>query len=238
MPSISNPIAHSSTISSSNPSLPDTTRDGSTTFEGKSPEPMDRSATHSSADRVTALGDAHSTSQSSENFQLYRYRQIDENCLREKLSKEKALNGLAHPGTLNTLYDLGFVLTHQGRYNSAEVITHELVDGCQKLVGDSHYTTLCALQLLGQIFIAQGRYIPAENLYSRIFKSRQTTLGDEDPSTLSIMGSLMVIYNKQGRMDESEKIGAQVVKGQKKVLGEKDPSTLTSMNQLAMVHTR
>lgn len=111
-PSVSKPIAHSSTTLSFNLSLPDTPRDESTTFEGQSPEPVDRSATQSSADRISALGYAHSIPQSSENFQKYRYRQIDENRLRERLSKEKTLNGLAHPETLNTLYDLGFVLTH------------------------------------------------------------------------------------------------------------------------------
>ena len=81
----------------------------------------------------------------------YRYKQADEERLREELSRAEILFGISHSKTLGILYKLGDVLMDQGRYKSAEEVIRRLVEGCRIVNGNDGVNTLSALGRLGQV---------------------------------------------------------------------------------------
>jgi Tetratricopeptide repeat len=120
----------------------------------------------------------------------YRYKQADEERLREELSRTEIVFGISHSETLGILSKLGAVLIVQGRYKSAEEVIRRLVEGRRIVNGNDDVNTLDALDLLGQVLGRQGLYTKAEKIHQRTLESRKAILGEEDLCTLTSMADL------------------------------------------------
>ncbi|KAI8718480.1 Clr5 domain-containing protein [Fusarium sp. LHS14.1] len=202
------------------------------TFVGQSPAPIYRplpSLLSGSPPTPWVFQDQLNTT--SDSLQ-YRYKQTDEEHLREELFRAETVFGTSHSKTLDILFKLGIVLIEQGRYKSAEEMVRGLVEGRRSANGNNGIETLNALDLLGQVLCRQGFYAQAEKLHRRTFKSRKVMLGDEHPATLSSMNNLALIFGNQGRWKEAEELQVGVMEKRKRVLGEEHPDTLTSIDNL------
>ncbi|KAJ3462636.1 hypothetical protein MRS44_007422 [Fusarium solani] len=206
------------------------------TFVGQSPAPIYRplpSLLSGSPPTPRAFQDQLDTAAGSLQ---YRYKQTDEERLREELSRAETMFGTSHSTTLDILFELGDVLMIQGRYKSAEEMARRLVEGRRSVSGNNGIETLDALELLGQVLSRQGFYAQAEKLHRRTFESRKVMLGDEHPATLMGIANLALIYREQGRWKEAEELQVGVIETRKKVLGKEHPDTLTSMSNLASTY--
>jgi Arc/MetJ-type ribon-helix-helix transcriptional regulator len=120
-----------------------------------------------------------------------RYRQADENSLRDDLLSMEMLYGTGHHDALRTLLELGRVLIDQGRYRSAEEVIRRSVDAHQSRNGDkNNMHMLDALEFLGIVLYCQGLSSQAEKLHRKVFESRKTLLGSDHLATLQTMGYL------------------------------------------------
>ncbi|KAF2271084.1 TPR-like protein, partial [Lojkania enalia] len=206
----------------------------SSTFVGQSPAPIYRSLPN------FAFG-AHYTPSALET-QLgietaslpYRYRQTEEECLRDELSRTETSLGPRHSKTLGLLSELGWVLVDQGRYKSAEEVARHLVDGCRTLSGDDNVETLQALSLLGQVLCHQGLYVKAEKLHRRALEGKEKVLGPEHSETLISVDNLGVALGSQGRYQEAEAMHRRALEGNEKVLGPEHSGTLISVDNLGL----
>ncbi|KAJ4175793.1 hypothetical protein NW767_015671 [Fusarium falciforme] len=210
------------------------------TFVGQSPAPIYRplpSLLSGSPPTPSAFQDQLDTAAGSLQ---YRYKQTDEERLREELSRAESraetMFGTSHSKTLDILSELGNVLMAQGRYKSAEEMVRRLVEGRRSANGNDGIKTLDALELLGQVLSRQGFYAQAEELHRRTFESRKVMLGEEHPDTLTSMSNLASTYRSQGRWKEAEELGVQVLEMRKRILGEEHPDTLSSMSNLAWTY--
>ncbi|KAJ4211317.1 hypothetical protein NW759_012519 [Fusarium solani] len=206
------------------------------TFVGQSPAPIYRplpSLLSGSPPTPRAFQDQLDTAAGSLQ---YRYKQTDEERLREELSRAETMFGTSHSTTLDILFELGDVLMIQGRYKSAEEMARRLVEGRRSVSGNNGIETLDALELLGRVLSRQGFYAQAEKLHRRTFESRKVMLGDEHPDTLISMANLASTYVNQGRWKEAEELQVGVIETAKRVLGKEHPDTLTSMANLASTY--
>ncbi|KAF2267719.1 TPR-like protein [Lojkania enalia] len=209
-------------------------------FAGQSPAPTYRSLPQS----IPIEGAYEGILNPRETSLQYRYRQTDEERLREELLRAETLFGINHTETLDIRSELGEVLMAQGRYKSAEKVIRRLMKGRQTLNGHD-VETLDALELLGQVLAHQGLYAKEEKMHRRTLEFRKDMLGDEHPSTLTSMANLASTLWNQGRWKEAEELGnqgrwkeaeeleVQVMEMRKRVLGDEHPDTLTSMANLA-----
>ena len=165
----------------------------------------------------------------------YRYRQADEERLRQELSTLEMLHeNEDHPETLLILSELGQVLKDQGRYRSAEEIIRRLVKARQRVNGDDDINTLNAFDCLGKVLCLQGFYPAAEKIHRRTLESLSNILGYEHPNTLSSMANLAMALCEQGKWKEAEELEVQVIETRKKIQGQEHPHTLSSMANLAV----
>ncbi|TKA52018.1 hypothetical protein B0A49_12511 [Cryomyces minteri] len=181
-----------------------------------------------------------------------RYRQTDEDRLRQELSTLEIRYEDDHPETLRILYKLSEVLIDQGRYSSAEKMIRRLVEARQNVNGSDDNDMNEALDLLGGVLYFQGSYAKAERLHRRAFESSRRILGSEHPNTLRSMDYLAITYCeqgrlkeaeelwvqvKQGRLKEAEELEVQVIETRKRVLGHEHPDTLISISNLASTYS-
>ncbi|KAF2192654.1 TPR-like protein [Zopfia rhizophila CBS 207.26] len=230
-------IVQSPVVFSPTPSVSSIVRPQSSDFTGQSPAPTYQSLPSFRPSSSPASNVFQGQSTSVEPFVQYRYKQTDEEHLREELSKVEVLYGMSHPKTLDILSELGNVLIDQGRYRSAEETIRRLVEGRRIANGNDDVNVLDALELLGRVLGRQGLYTKAEKLHQRTLGSRRAILGDEHSSTLTSMANLALAYWNQGRWKEAEELNLQVMETRKRVLGEEHPSTLISMGNLALAYS-
>lgn len=78
-----------------------------------------------------------------------RYRQKDENEVRQRLEALVRQYGPEHLATLDTLFRLGIILREQGRFRAAEVAFRQVIEGRQKVFGAAHPSTIEGVSLGG-----------------------------------------------------------------------------------------
>ena len=141
-----------------------------------------------------------------------RYRQADEESLREELSRLGMSQGDQHLDTSKQLCALSRVLTEQGRYKTAEETARQAIMACETANPDENIRTHEVYGLLGEILTFQGFYEKAERIHVKVLRHREAILGPEHPDTLTSIRNLAATYQKQGRWMEAEGLEVQAMK--------------------------
>jgi len=144
--------------------------------------------------------------------------------------------GARHPDTLSTMEGLARVYWRQGRYDLAQSLFTEVVEGMRQVFGEDHPKTLYSMNGLAVLYFSQGRYKEAESLYTKLLQISRASLGDNDVSTVLFMGNLATVYRSQGRYSDAEPLYLKATEQSRRLLGEEHPDTLYSMNGLAMLY--
>ncbi|KIL85095.1 hypothetical protein FAVG1_11524 [Fusarium avenaceum] len=168
----------------------------------------------------------------------HRYREIDEEQLREELSIAETLHGAGDHQTLGISCILAGVLMDQGRYKSAEEVIRR---GLNDFRGPSRHQSvqwLEAMDRLGRILFLQGLYPQALQLQQRILQSKKTIFGESHRSTLVTMLNLSATYTDQQELEKAEMLVTQAIEILLRTQGEEDPKTITAMCDLSWIHNR
>ena len=116
--------------------------------------------------------------------------QLAEDPTRRTLSIRRKELGDAHPETLESISDLGYLLHRLGRLDESERYLAQALGGLRDVLGGRHPTTLDALSRMGSLRSAQGRLEDAEALRREVLEGRREALGDDHPATLLALNYL------------------------------------------------
>jgi tetratricopeptide (TPR) repeat protein len=131
---------------------------------------------------------------------------------------EKAL-GPEHPDTLDTVNNLGLLLSDKGDYDGAEALYRRALAGYEKALGAEHPNTLNTVNNLGNLLSAKGDYEGAEALLRRALEGREKVLGPEHPDTLWSVLCLGNLLHAKGDYRGAEPLYRRVLESGKKALG-------------------
>jgi Tfp pilus assembly protein PilF len=67
--------------------------------------------------------------------------------------------------TLTSISNLGSVLVDQGKYEEAEAMHRQALQGREKVLGPEHPDTLTSISNLGLVLARQGKYEEAEAMH-------------------------------------------------------------------------
>ena len=143
--------------------------------------------------------------------------------------------GDKHLSTLISAEGLGILLLHMRRYEEAEALTREALEGMRVALGERHPQTLQSLNTLATLLGETGRASEEEALNLEIVNIRRETQGDLHKATLDSMYNYASCIEAQGReagLSSEEKVFKleaaqfffeQVLEGYKATLQERDP---------------
>ena len=154
---------------------------------------------------------------------------------RRLAEKSELFLGAEHSFSLGCKSDLGNLLTSQGKYEEAEILQRQALEGRQQTLGPDHPDTLISLGNLAGCLNDQGKYEEAEALHRQALEVEQQALGSDHPSTLTSLGNLALFLEEQGKYEEAEALNRQVLEGRQQALGHDHSDTLTSQGNLALV---
>ena len=87
----------------------------------------------------------------------------------------------------------------QGRYELAEPLYIECLEGRKTKLGLDHPSTLTSINNLALLYYSQGRYELAEPLYIECLEAKKTKLGLNHPDTLKSINFLKAFQEKKGK---------------------------------------
>jgi tetratricopeptide (TPR) repeat protein len=133
----------------------------------------------------------------------------------------------------NLLFNIGTSTFILGKYDKAETMHRQALQGNIKMLGTEHPYTLSSMNDLARVLERQGKYDEAETMYRQVLQRSNRVLGTEHPDTLTSMKDLALVFEGQGKYNEAETMLRQVFENRTKVLGTENPGTLISMSLVA-----
>ncbi|KAF2484018.1 hypothetical protein BDY17DRAFT_322901 [Neohortaea acidophila] len=155
---------------------------------------------------------------------------------------EKALRADDPPDELSIeskhtiMLDLASSCRDQRKWEQAEKLILQVLEGERTVYGEEHIRTLDAMHNLAVTYLWQRRWADAESLLVPVLERKKKALGEEHLDTLIAMGNLATSYRNQGKLTEAEELHKRGVAVERRVLGEQHPTTLISMSSLAEVY--
>ncbi len=107
--------------------------------------------------------------------------------------------GADHPNTLQSKHNLAGVYAHQRKYDLAETLYKEALDGRMARQGADHPTTLNAKSNLAALYKDQGKLDRAETLYREVadaWKRRDKVNSLPYAGTLALLGDVLLRQRK------------------------------------------
>lgn len=132
--------------------------------------------------------------------------------LTRSLDLRTALLGDGNQHTMDTMYDLVYVLIYQCQWKEAEDLTIKELRATMRLHGPYHTDTLWSKNSLASIYRAKRQLQEAEELQAEILDTAEQMLGHEHRTTLFFMSELARVYDGQGRLQEAEKLHAEALR--------------------------
>jgi ankyrin repeat protein/tetratricopeptide (TPR) repeat protein len=163
-----------------------------------------------------------------------RYESSYQNALKAYNLHKNELGG-SDTHTFNNLNLLALVLRDQRKYQEAEEMNRQALEGREKLLGPNHPDTLASIDNLAGVLQYQGMYEEAEAMNRRALAGREKLLGREHLDTLNSVSNLALVLKSQGKYREAEVMNWRVLEGREKTLGGEHPDTLISVSNLALV---
>ena len=122
--------------------------------------------------------------------------------LSARLQAERA-NGESTGFTLSTLAK---ELQAQGKYNEAEPLYREALEGRRATLGNRHPNTLSSINNLGGLLYAKGNLAAAERLCREALEVRRATLGNRHPDTLNSIRNLGALLQDKGDLGAARRM--------------------------------
>ena len=136
---------------------------------------------------------------------------------------------MAPLSSLGTVADL---LWRREKYDEAEPLYREALDGFREVLGPRDPNTLSILGNLGVLLEDAGRLAEAEPLVREVVDPIREVHGPRHPQTLTSVHNLAALLKKQGKLEEAETLFRQALDGRREVLGPKHESTILTAGKL------
>ncbi|KAK1978876.1 hypothetical protein LZ30DRAFT_198966 [Colletotrichum cereale] len=133
------------------------------------------------------------------------------------------------------LYRVGWYKCKTGKYEEAEQLTRQAIEGLGKFLGNEEHAAIIGANLLGVVLMHQGKYREAEKIYRRAVEGFEKVLGKDHPTTLFSVNGLAGSLQGLGRYKEAEPMARQTLESREKFLGKEHHDTITSSSDLAIV---
>jgi serine/threonine protein kinase/tetratricopeptide (TPR) repeat protein len=166
------------------------------------------------------------------NLGLYaRAHELAQRALDARLS----LLGPDHQKTLESMTQLGWILSREGRFDDAEKMERQALAGERRTLGPEDPLTLETMDHLAVILQNQGHYDEEEKLEREVIEVSTRILGPESDRTLRAMNNLGLALQHQARYAEAEREFRQLLELARRVWGPDHPGTLVVRGNLALV---
>jgi len=123
-----------------------------------------------------------------------------------------------HHSTLMSMNNLAEVLSHQGKYDEAEVMYQQALAVMEMVLGKEHPETLSSVSSLANMLNHQSKHEEAKKIHQQVLNDKRRVLGKEHPSILRSMNNLGGVLGYQGK-DEAEEMHRQAISVMEGVLG-------------------
>jgi tetratricopeptide (TPR) repeat protein len=137
---------------------------------------------------------------------------------------------------LDQLYSLGYFLERNSRYNEAEDIYQQVLQGCEMVLGIDHETTLKTVYNLGVLYKQQSKLKEAKEMYERALHGFEKANGVNHLLTLDTVHNLGVLYQDQGKLKEAEEMYERARQGYEKAHGVDHLPTLVTVHNLGVLY--
>lgn len=129
---------------------------------------------------------------------------------------------------------LGHVLELRDSHDDAVELGEQLVDDCERLLGDAHRETIKSYELLADALEDAGWGEEAIPLRERVLARKEAA--DDRDGMLTAKNNLAHTYRSVGRLDAAISLFEQVVAESGEARGEADAGTLMSRHNLARAY--
>ena len=157
-----------------------------------------------------------------------------ESIRRQELELRLASNG-EEKRIQDTLNDLAFILSQQGKYDETEVIYKRILSEKTVHYGPEHEETRRTLWNLALTYREQCDFVNAEAKYSELFGMQARILGENHTNTLDSAMQLAWVLQQQKKYTQAEERYRFLFEARQKSLGMEHAITLMIMNNLASV---
>ncbi len=129
---------------------------------------------------------------------------------------------------LSTKGALALLSMRQGRYDEAERLARETLEGFRRTLGEGDLATLKALNVLAGVQLVTGQYKLAEARYGELLAACRRAYGPDHLMTLTALANLAQVYTYDGskRYAEAERLTREVLATQMRINGPDHPLTL------------
>jgi eukaryotic-like serine/threonine-protein kinase len=155
--------------------------------------------------------------------------------LREVLTAQRKLLGVAHPKVAASLTKLASVLRCRGKLGEAETLQREALAMRKKQLGNEHLEVAESLAELGQILLYQSKPGEAETLHREALAMRKKLLGNEHPTVAESLADLSMALVFQGKHAEAEAMSRQALAIGRKSFGSEDLKIADCLNPLGLI---
>ncbi|UCC98475.1 MAG: tetratricopeptide repeat protein [Phycisphaerales bacterium] len=173
----------------------------------------------------------------------WRYRSLSDLKATERhferaLQLRKEHLGPEHQETLNSVKNLGWLRSFQGRNQEAAELLEESMSTCRRVLGEENDTMLSIARALGAVYTNLGRNDEAEQLYLKYTPIARRVLGEKKGLSLLMVGQLGITYEALGRYDEAEHQFLEMLRLREGVRDDDNALTLRFKSFLAGVYTK
>ncbi|MCJ1351690.1 MAG: hypothetical protein MMC33_001674 [Icmadophila ericetorum] len=155
--------------------------------------------------------------------------------LASKVNKKRAVQGLAHPETLQAIADLSVYMFNQNRYEDVEDLLESTLKSFKRTYGEDHHATLVTIDLLAKSQHEQGNYGAAAENYKIALDLKSRKFGTDHEDTLRAMNTYAVSLTNKGEYEAAEVMFRQVLECRERVLGRKHHLTIDTRNILMKI---
>ena len=151
-------------------------------------------------------------------------------CRKEQLGEQ-------HPHYLNALVSLSSIKKSQEKFEEAEALIREALQGYEKLSDERDFKRSLAVQNdLGLVYAAQGRHEDAIRVYEKTMSEVAESLDPDDHTSVTLMANLADAYAEVGQQHEAQRLYERALQIRENVWGVEHPATLEVMKDLAHVY--
>ena len=140
--------------------------------------------------------------------------------------------------SLLALEELAVVRYQSGRFEEAEALYAETLEGRKTLLGPEHPDTMRVYGRLAIVYRHMERWQEAEAIHHEVVAFNRAHYGDEHPRTLNAISRFASFYLGWGRHDEAEALLQESLGPSRRILGDEHPNTLIVVNNLGWLHLK
>ncbi|KAL9621791.1 MAG: hypothetical protein Q9160_003764 [Pyrenula sp. 1 TL-2023] len=158
--------------------------------------------------------------------------------LRKVLREREVLLGKGHLKTIESADLLAYALVQKGKYDEAQDLYQQAINGYRVVLGSEHSQTRRCLKSIGSLKIRKGLLTEAEELllYISNIPHPDPNADEDDSFTIDAKRLLAITYRRQGRLKEAEGQGTQVQEALNRMLGSEHISTFIASYDLATIY--